>query len=184
VGGPSGLRFENARDRALLAAGVTVVLGRALRVSHDGEPGAHAAWRTELEGGEHLEGHAVILATGGLVGGGLEYTPAGAYFAEVLPATPRPLLRVTCEAPVQLGAFGRPLDDASSVFGAPPETHAWPFVETPLLDHAGVRVDVDGNVRGAPRGLFAAGELAAGPPHTWLAALTSGTRAGDAAVRG
>ena len=41
-----------------------------------------------------------------------------------------------------------------------------------------------GGVVGAPRGLYAVGELAAGVPHTWLGALVAGTRAGDAAVRG
>jgi glycerol-3-phosphate dehydrogenase subunit B len=185
VGGPSGLRFEHARDRALLAANVRVVHARATRVElrddEDGPP-----WRTLLggEGAEPLDAHAVVLATGGLTGGGLEYTPSGAYFANVMPDIPRPLLRVTCDAPVTLGAFGRALDDASSVFGAAPETHAWPYVDTPLLDHAGILVDEEGLVVDAPRGLYAAGEVAAGAPHTWLAALLAGARAGDAAVRG
>jgi glycerol-3-phosphate dehydrogenase subunit B len=188
VGGPSGLRFEHARDRTLGAAGVTIVASRAIRVAHRPESEEEDAWRVVIDlptaGGGHLDGHAVILATGGLLGGGLEYTPSGAYFGDVLPGTLRPLLRATCAAPVQLGAFGRALDDASSQFGAAPETHAWPYVETPLLDHAGVLVDEQGEVLGAPRGLYAAGELAAGPPHTWLAALIAGTRAGAAAVRG
>jgi len=184
VGGPSGLRFEHARDRALAAAHVTVVQARATRALHRGD-GEELAWRTVLDvQGDPLDAHAVVVATGGLTGGGLEYTPSGAYFANVMPDHPRPLLRLTCDVPAELGAFGRALDDASSVFGAAPETHAWPYAETPLLDHAGILVDEDGLARGAPRGLYAAGEVAAGAPHTWLAALIAGTRAGDAAVKG
>lgn len=187
VGGPSGLRFEHARDRALAVAKVTVVQGHASRAEHVGRRGADLPWRVDVEvrgeGPRAIAGHAVVLATGGLLGGGLEYTPAGAYFAGALPGPPRPLLRVTCEAPVRIGAHGRPLDEASSQFGAAPETHAWPYSETPLLDHAGVLVHDEGEVTGAPPGLHATGELAAGPAHTWLAALSHGARAGGAAAR-
>jgi glycerol-3-phosphate dehydrogenase subunit B len=180
VGGPSGLRFERARDRALGLAGVTVVNARATRVT-----AAEGAWRVDTRASApeaSYAGDAVVLATGGLVGGGLEYTPSGASFANDLPAEPRPLLRSTLDAPVTLGAFGRPLDDASSLFGSAPETHVWPHSQTPLLDHAGIRVDASGHVIAAPQGLFATGEVAAGPVHTWLSALTHGARAGAAAA--
>jgi len=183
LGGPSGARFEHARDRALEAAGVTVVFARATHVV--GEAGA---WRVALEAGETgaepLEGHAVVLATGGVLGGGLAYTPNGAYIANALPGAPRPLLHLTCEATVTLGAFGRPLDETSSLFGAVPEAHAWPFVTAPLLEHAGVLVRDGCAVLGAEAGLYAAGEVSAGAPHTWLASLSRGAHAGEAAAKG
>ena len=192
VGGPSGLRFEHARDRALTAAGVTILSGRAARVTAAaagvaGVAGVASqldgAWSVEVAGRDEALGcDAVVLATGGLLGGGLEYSPSASLFANALPDHPGPLLRVTCEAPVTIGAFGRALVDPSSLFGAAPETHAWPHTETPLLDHAGVMVGATGEVAGATTGLYATGELAAGPAHTWLAALAHGARAGTAAL--
>jgi glycerol-3-phosphate dehydrogenase subunit B len=182
AGGPSGLRFERARDRALADATVTVREGRASAVSAATRREREGAWRVDASSGE-LECDAVVLATGGVLGGGLEYTPAWAYSSHALPEQPRPLLRLTCEAPGRLGAFGRALDDPSSLFGAAPETHAWPYREDPLLDHAGLLAADDGDVSGAASGLYAAGELAAAAPRTWLAALGQGARAGHAASR-
>ncbi len=188
VSGASGLRFEHARDRALSTAGVRVIEGRATRIEAAPEGSGDRAWRVHVavRGGlpdetTLLECDAAVLATGGLLGGGLEYTPAWAFAASALPTEPRPLLRATCEAPVRLGAFGHPLDDPSSLFGGAPETHAWPFAETPLLDHAGILVDDGGEVRGAAPGLFATGEVAAGPAHAWLAALAHGAGVGERA---
>ncbi len=172
VGGPSGLRFERARDRALAKAGVRAVQGRASRVAFDG-----GRWRVDLVGSPptDLACDAVILATGGFVGGGLEYTPAGAYLGKTLPDAPRPLVRATCDAPVRLGTgFGRPLDDPSSLFGGAPERHAWPFQDPSLLDQVGVLTRSIGRADGAPPGLHVAGELAAGKPRTWLVALEMG----------
>jgi len=180
VGGPSGARFEHRRDRASAAAGVVVRPGMATRVTH--REGHDRAWRVALDAGE-LEAHAVVLATGGVLGGGLAYTPATAFLGGPLPETPRALLHLTCDAPVVLAARGRPLLDPSSLFGAAPESHAWPHVDASLLDEAGVQVAEDGRVVGAADGLYAAGELAAGCRHTWLAALGSGAIAGSAAAR-
>lgn len=181
VGGPAGLRFEHSRDRAFAAAGVVVLAGRASLVTRHADDDDHP-WHVHVAKGR-LDCDAVVLATGGILGGGLEYTPAGAYLANALPDTPRPLVRVTLDAPVRLGAFGRALAEPSSLFGGAPETHAWPYVREPLLDHAGVMVHDAGEVKGAAPGLYATGEVAAGPAHTWLAALTHGARAGDAAGR-
>jgi len=180
VGGPSGLRFEQSRKRALEIARVIVVDAWATRVSESGS--SEQGWRVELAHGEapaeRIGADAVVLATGGILGGGLEYTPAGSFLGPDVPEVPRPLLRATCEAPVRLGARGVRLDDPSSLFGAAPETHAWPYVEEPLLDHAGVLVRGHGEVIDAPSGLFATGELAAGPAHTWLRALAHGAKVG------
>jgi glycerol-3-phosphate dehydrogenase subunit B len=176
VSGPSGLRFERARDRALAAANVVRVRGRVTQV--EGE-----APRVTLLDETVVVGDAVVLATGGLLGGGLEYTPSGAYYDGALPETPRAVVRVTVDAPVCVGARGKPLGDPGSLFGASPETHAWPYVETPLLDHVGVLVDTHGHISRASPTFFAAGEVAADVPRTFLASLASGARAGRAAAR-
>jgi glycerol-3-phosphate dehydrogenase subunit B len=183
-GGPAGLRFEAARDRALAAAGVRRTFARATRV--EAAPGT--GWRVHFEDGPAIDARAVVLATGGLLGGGLEYLPAEVTLATALPPGSRLPLRATVDAPVVLGERGRPLALPSSLFGAAPETIAAPFVASPLLERAGVLVGPGGAVAPGPAaesatGLYAAGELVADAPRTWWAALAEGCRAGAAAAR-
>jgi len=178
-GGPSGLRFERARDRALSTLGVERVQERAAAVERAG-----ARWRVLTEGGGAHDGDCVILATGGLLGGGIEYSPSETILASALPPRACPPLRLAIKAPVTLGSQGRPLDLPGSLFGAPPESLASPFVVDPLFDRAGVLVDDQGAACGIPeRDVFAAGEVVADVSRTWLAALCSGVRAGDRARR-
>lgn len=176
-GGPAGLRFERARDRALAAAGVTVVAGRV--VSVQAPAAAPDRWSVRLADRE-LDAGAVVLAAGGLIGGGLEYQPSESLLAAALPPTARPIFRCTLDAPVRVGAHGRPLDVPGSMFGVAPESIAWPLSRDALMDRVGVLCDENG--RAASR-LYAAGELAADAPRTWLRALESGVRAGLAAAR-
>jgi glycerol-3-phosphate dehydrogenase subunit B len=177
LAGPAGLRFERARDRALVAARVQGVPGRATRVARSGPD-----LRVDLEVGEAVVADAVVLATGGLIGGGLEYTPAGAVLSAALPPATRPIARATIDAPVRLGAWQRVLETPSSLSGSPPESHAWPYAEDPLLGRVGVLADEDGCVTGGPERLYAAGDLAADRPRTWLDALGTGARAGARAA--
>jgi hypothetical protein len=81
-----------------------------------------------------------------------------------------------------LGAHGRPLDLPGSLFGVAPESLAWPLARDghATMDRVGVLCDEHGRVAA---GLYAAGELVADAPRTWLAALESGARAGAAAAR-
>ncbi len=176
-GGPPGLRFERARDRALAEAGVHVVASRVEHVA----PFATAPerWTVRLEDRD-LEADAVVLAAGGLVGGGLEYQPGEAMLAAALPPEARPVFRCAIDAPVRLGAHGRPLDVPGSLFGTAPEAVAWPTSRDPLMERVGVLCDDEG--RAAPH-LYAAGELVADAPRTWPFALASGARAGAAAAR-
>jgi glycerol-3-phosphate dehydrogenase subunit B len=175
-GGPSGLRFERARDRALASAGVTRTAGRATVVEPHGD-----RWHVAREGEPPMEAAAVVLALGGLVGGGLDYTPGEAAPASVLPPASRPPFRLGLDAPsAKLGAHGRPLEIPGSLFGIPPESLAWPYSADAMMERVGILVDDDGRV--AP-GLYAAGELVADAPRTWLRALESGARAGAAAAQ-
>jgi glycerol-3-phosphate dehydrogenase subunit B len=173
-GGPVGLRFERARDRALAAAGVDVVRGTATAVARAG-----AAWRVEVDG-RGIDAAAVVVAAGGLVGGGLAYQPSEAMEASVLPPLARPPFRCTIDGPLPVGAHGRPLETPGSLFGVPPEDVAWPCADDPLMDRVGVLCDEQGRVT---QGLYAAGEVVADAPRTWLSALEGGVRAGAAAAR-
>jgi glycine/D-amino acid oxidase-like deaminating enzyme len=178
-GGPSGLRFERARNRALAAAGVVPWRGRAETVARHG-----GRWRATLDTGEDVYADAVVLATGGLLAGGIEYAPSEAIVASALPPFARvPFrLRVALEGVVApLGVEGRELELPGSLFGVSPESLAWPFEHDAPLERVGLLVGADGQLT---PGLYAAGELVADAARTWLQALESGAQAGLAASRG
>jgi len=122
-GGPSGLRFEAARDRALAGAEVVVARGRVVRVEYDvGE------WRVERdEGAVALVASRVVLAAGGVLGGGVAYTPSDAVFASAVPSSARATFVATIAGPVVIGAHGKPLPLPGSLSGVPAEALAWPF---------------------------------------------------------
>jgi glycine/D-amino acid oxidase-like deaminating enzyme len=170
-GGPTGLRFECARDAAIAGARIETASARATAVETSG-----ARWRVRVDG-EWIEADGVVLAAGGLIGGGLEYQPGEAAEASVLPPLARPPFRVTLDAPLPLGARGRPLEVPGSLFGTPPEAIAWPLAVDPLMECVGVLCAEDGGVAPA---LHVAGEIVADAPRTWLQALESGVRAGIA----
>ena len=120
------------------------------------------------------------MATGGLVGGGLIYDPSEVGHGGELPPEPRPYMRASL-ANMVVGVRGIPLDVPGSMFGAAPETLAWPFVERGDLERAGVLIDEGGRVFRTQR-LFAAGELVADRPRTWLEAARAGLSAGSLAA--
>jgi glycerol-3-phosphate dehydrogenase subunit B len=173
-GGPVGLRVETARDRIFEAEGVGVVAGRATAVVS-----ASAGWRVVLDR-DRIDASAIVVAAGGLLGGGLEYQPSEWIHATELPPYARPPFRCTIDGPLPIGAGGRPLEAPSSLFGVSPESIAWPLARDPLMDKVGLLARQDGHIA---RGLYAAGEILADRPRTWLEALESGVRAGAAAAR-
>jgi hypothetical protein len=174
-GGPAGLRFENGRERALAGARVTLSRARAHQLSR-----AQHVWRVH-DDGHVVDVGAVVVATGGLLGGGIEYrSPTAAEVTEGRPL-PGPALRMTFGSPLVIGAHGKPLEPASSTYGAVPEGLAWPASAQPILERAGVLLDGEG--QGPAPGLFAAGDVVADAPRTWLRALAGGLRAGAAAAR-
>ncbi len=180
-GGPAGLRFERARDRALARMGVSRIAARVARVQPAG-----SKWRITTDDGLETEAQAVVLATGGLIGGGIAYAPSEAVLATALPPGARPPFRIAIEAPGRIGAHGQPLDTPGSLFGVAPEHLNEGGPGEAALSRAGVLVGADGAVvagGGPARGLFAAGELVADAARTWLVALTSGASAGAAAAR-
>jgi hypothetical protein len=173
-GGPSGLRFERARDRLLAGRGVHRVPARANSVERAGD-----GWRVTCDAGT-FDAHAVVVATGGLLGGGVEYRPSDTLFATALPPHAQAPLRLTLACPLTVGVRGYPLELPGSLFGVAPEKLCWPFDTDPLLERVGALVDDESSARA---GLFAAGDLVADAPRTWLEALASGLRAGTGAAR-
>lgn len=170
--GPSGLRFERARNRYLQNANVTTVAGMVDRVASSG--------RCTVEvGGATLEADAVVLATGGLLGA-IEYTPGDAADARAIPPPGHAPFALAYDAPVTLGRDGRPLVVPGSIFGVPPESLTWPARGTPALESVGILAGAD--LRAAPN-VYVCGDAVEGRPRTMLAALATGAAAGRAAAR-
>jgi glycine/D-amino acid oxidase-like deaminating enzyme len=167
-GGVAGVRFERARDRLLSSVGVEVVEVCAVSIDqHDG---------VALESGAMLAADAVILATGGLLGGGLAWAHGGAFTSSV-------------KAPVALGLGGRRLDRGASPFGTSFEQFAWSGRDDPAgFERVGVLASPSGHVLGdgrEPLGwLYVAGDVAADRPRTLLEALRAGLSAGRSAASG
>lgn len=177
LAGPSGARFLAARDRAFSKASVGVVAGwaKSARATTSG-------WRVDLEGDAWLDADAVVLASGGLIGGGLAYSPGAASAAAELPPNAMPTIRSTVACDAILGAHDEPIGPPSTFFGAQPEAIAWPFARDAWIERVGILVDEFGQARNAPAGLFACGDALADRPRAWLDAFVTGIRAGRAAA--
>ncbi|MEO8875774.1 MAG: FAD-binding protein, partial [Polyangiaceae bacterium] len=165
----SGARFAAARDRAFAKAeiGYTTTWAAGARPSKSG-------WRIDVDDGAWVEADAVVLATGGLVGGGLVYSPGASAQAAEVPSNAYPTLRGAGDFPVKIGEHGVSPGSPSTLFGAQPESIAWPFSSDPWIERAGVITDAKGAVVGAPSGFFACGDVIANRPRTWLDSLRSG----------
>jgi glycerol-3-phosphate dehydrogenase subunit B len=176
LAGPSGARFSSARDRAFSKASVGIVSGwaKSARATKTG-------WRVDLEGDAWLDADAVVLASGGLIGGGLAYSPGAASAAAELPTNAMPTIRSTVACDAILGAHDEPIGPPSTLFGAQPEAIAWPFARDAWIERVGILVDASGQTRGLPSGFFACGDALADRPRAWLDALASGARAGKSA---
>ena len=168
IDGPAGVRFERARDRSLQNARIDVRSGRVSRVSEG---------KVVLESGEALACDAIVLATGGVLAGGIVYTPGE-------PST----FALSYDAPVALGVGGRPLVVPGSMYGVPPESLVWPGGTG--LEAVGVVGSAEGGTTPWPwqrvsRGgaIFACGDCASARPRTMLEAFSSGVRAGREAAR-
>jgi glycerol-3-phosphate dehydrogenase subunit B len=139
IDGPAGLRFEHARDRWLQNASIPALKDRATRVRT-----TESCCTVELAGADALEADAVVLATGGVLAGGILYTPQQTF-------------SLAYDAPVSLGLSGRPLLAPGSVFGLAPESLTWPAGDA--LERIGIlpRQRQRGSYRAATRSRAAHG---------------------------
>ena len=170
VGSPAGQRFASARDRLLESLGVTILPARASSASFINDRAL-----VSLEGtAALLEADAVILALGGLVGGGVVYAPPDSLADADLPPRAGVPFTLSLSADVMLGGRSGALGVTSSLHGPELDLSAWPMGDRPgVLEDVGVLCQ---GVVAAP-GLFAAGDVVAGRPRTLLDAVASGIRA-------
>jgi glycerol-3-phosphate dehydrogenase subunit B len=174
AGSPAGLRFEAGRDALLETIGVDRIRGRALAIEV-----VEGRLRVNVERREGpLAADAVVLAIGGMAGGGVVYTPPEHIAGEDLPSGARMPFALSLAAPVGLGDGRDPLEVVSSLHGPELDEVAWPSGERPGLLEA-IGVQCEGLRAGA--GIFAAGDVVAGRRRTALEAVTMGIRAGNEA---
>lgn len=162
-GGPAGARFELRRDTLLASLGAERVTGRVTEVR-----ASRQEVELQLDGGGTVTGGALVLASGGFVGGGIALTGAlsGAEPAGFL-------LAIRGLPPVQLRGEAQPV---SSLFGVDLAARG-----RSLLERVGLQTSGDGRVSAASP-VFAAGDVV-GPVHLSVGqALESGLRAGAAAA--
>lgn len=163
-GGAAGARFELRRDALLGSLGAERVNGRVTEVRV-----AAGEVALDLEGGATLTGSALVLASGGFVGGGI------ALFGALSGAEPAGFeLAIRGLPAVQVrGELARPV---SSLFG--PDLGAR---GRSLLERVGLPISGDGRVSAASP-VFAAGDVVGPVPPSVGQALASGLRAGAAAA--
>ncbi|HZF52232.1 MAG TPA: FAD-dependent oxidoreductase [Polyangiaceae bacterium] len=171
VGSPAGHRFASARERLLKALGVTIEIARATSVSFIND---RALVACEGEAAP-LEADAVILALGGLTGGGVVYAPPDSMADADLPPRAAVPFTLSLSADVTLGAREGALGVTSSLHGPELDLSAWPSGDRPgLLEEVGILCR---GAEAAP-GILAAGDVVAGRSRTLLEGVASGVRAG------
>lgn len=179
-GGVAGRRFEVARDALMDRLGIPRVEGDVEALRPDG-----AAIQIALAQGSTQVAQRIVLATGGLVGGGVTWVG--------LPADGESITNVSgfvglAGMPAAIGTGSSPLLLSGSPEGALFEPFAWTGGAARAgMERVGVWTAADGNAR-TPDGqiipwLFCAGDVIAGAPRTMLHAIVSGLSAGRAAAR-
>lgn len=163
-GGPAGARFELRRDSLLASLGVERVMGRVTDVEV-----ASGEVALRLGGQAAIRGGALVLATGGFIGGGIALSGA---LSGAEPAGFE--LSIRGLPPVRLQ--GEPAQPVSSLFGVDLAARG-----RALLEHVGLPTSRDGRVS-ATSVVFAAGDVVGPVPPSVGQALQSGLRAGAAAA--
>jgi glycerol-3-phosphate dehydrogenase subunit B len=175
--GVPGLRFEVARDVWLSHARVEVIRGRVTGALRRDEG---AGFRVEIDGRDAVTCDAVVVATGGLVGGGIVYDPPEHRSGPEGPERMRSPYRSAVAIEGARVAAQSAVGPASSAFGPVLEGTAWPQLGAPVtLERAGLLVVATAAC--AP-GIFAAGDAVHAEPRTILSAIRSALRAGAGAA--
>lgn len=176
VGSAAGLRFEFGRRELLTRLQVEHIEARGVKLARSG-----ASWAL-TQAGERKEAapllfDTAILATGGLVGGGIVYAPPEHEADDDMAPRGAVPYALSVDAPVVFRAGARHLDVVASMQGPELDTTLWPHGASPsALEQIGVVVPEarEGKT------LFIAGDLAADRPRTLLSAVVSGLQAGSA----
>lgn len=172
--GPAGERFVHARDAALAKSSVVVTRGRVVSFARD-----DAGLFVTLGSSEVHRASAIVVAIGGVAGGGIRYTPSAAIAATALPPYPQPTFALSLESALTIGLDGHPFLVPGSMFGIAPEEIALPYGGVTILERVGV---LAASAQAFGHDVHVAGDVVEGTPRTWLDALASGTAAGLAAA--
>jgi glycerol-3-phosphate dehydrogenase subunit B len=174
--GTFGARFRAARTLLAEREGIDLVDGEATELLHRRD-----VLEVIVEEAVH-PADRVVLATGGVAGGGVVYRPP------LVDATAdgalhiAPSFTLSLRADVPLGPPHRRALAGSSE-GPVLDQTAWPSGSNQgALERVGLVVDAGHRVLGSER-VFAAGDLVAERPRTTLVAAASGLAAGAAAAR-
>jgi glycerol-3-phosphate dehydrogenase subunit B len=183
-GGVAGLRFEWARDEVIARHAIARVDDEVSAV----EPGSGSApLVVHFSHGLVRDADAVVLATGGLVGGGVGWAGlAESREAERAPWNESGFCAMI-RLPVGVALDDTPLGMSGSPQGALFETYAWTGgTAAAKLERVGIWTTSDGRARardGAPMpSVFCAGDTIAGAPRSMLHAVRSGLAAGERAA--
>lgn len=163
LAGAAGARFDVHRRELLRELDVEVRESLVLSINTEG-----AGLCIALEHGERLGASAVVLAIGGVAGGGIELAPADPKLYRAA--------RLSLIAPTSLELDGEIFDGTSSLSGLSLQTAG-----LGALERLGVRADESGAL--CPKlALFGAGDVLAGRRRDVMAALSSGVQAGKRAA--
>jgi glycerol-3-phosphate dehydrogenase subunit B len=175
AGSSAGLRFESARDALLAAIGAAQRSARVRALDVAAGP-SRGEVTVHLDVDDvALTADAVVLAIGGLAGGGVAYCPPERSAGHDLPSRGGVPFALSLAAPVTLANARAAIGVISSMQGPELDVAAWPRGDHPgALETIGVRC---AGVRAAP-GIFAAGAVIAGRTRTVLDAVMTGLRAG------
>lgn len=170
LGGAAGARFSHKSSVLLGGLDVVTLETRALRVSRsDGRASGVPLIQVDLQSGALVHARAVVLAIGGMIGGGIALAEVGAErFAP---------WELSLEAPVIFELDGEIADGASSLAGL-----SFERLGLGALQRIGVRARRDLRLHPGVS-LYGAGEILAGRPRTVLSALSTGILAGKNAAR-
>jgi glycerol-3-phosphate dehydrogenase subunit B len=176
AGSPAGMRFEAARDAMLRRLDVRRERGRVEEVQSDGSGMA------AIVGGATIAADAVVLAVGGIAGGGVVYAPPEHQAGADLPPRGDVPFALSVRAPVALSIGGAArMEIVGSMSGPELDRAAWPTHGRPgALESVGVQCE---GAR-AGDGIYAAGDVVAGRARTLLEAAAAGIAAARAATGG
>jgi glycerol-3-phosphate dehydrogenase subunit B len=183
VGGPAGMRFVYARDRLLAAAGIATVSARVTGVRLDDDDRGRPSVAIEGESAPRSVDR-VVLACGGLTGGGLIYDPPDTHAGADMPEKYGPPFRLSFEVGAadeddtpHFVARGARVGIVGSMFGPALDQTAWPSPgRSGVLESIGLACDREGL---AGPNMAAAGDVVADRPRTVLVAVVSGLLAGQ-----
>jgi glycerol-3-phosphate dehydrogenase subunit B len=176
-GGPAGARFDASRDALLANVGVQLRHERVRSIETRGRRFLVAGSGGGLTAND-AGFDAIILAIGGVAGGGIQLRDAlddEDAVAVAAGIVQHGAFRPSVRAPVVIGLSGRALERASSERGFDVAA-----MGIGALERVGILTD--GAVARGASGVFAAGDSVADLPRTTLAAARSGIVAARAAI--